>query len=240
MLSLGANLAACGKCGDKGGGEAEEEAAAEVTQASPIEGASTIVDLKLPTEPEPGEPDADGKEEVLNALLALEIPEMSKSRASRNGDTVTLQFDHIKANDSGSIGTIEVTAGFCAGCQPTDAGVAEEDRMKRTKEELGEVHAENPDMVIEFGELELAPERMGSKVYRKSFAIKEEARAAVHTLSVEFYEANRMIRLMAYPRTGFPSDAAAFEAQYTRAELEADIKAVFAGAMPVVWPPTKL
>jgi hypothetical protein len=234
----GLQLQACGRCGDDAaGGEAPEAA-----MASPVDGAaSTTPKVGEPEAVPAGVPDEDGREALLKALLELEVPGMSRSRATRNGDLVTLQFDTTAANASGNYGTVEVVAGFCVGCT-SNAPAAEEveARIASLKEELGEPHSANPDLRIELGELELAPARMGATTYRKSFIANDDTRATVHTLATEYLDANRVVRLFGYPRTGTPETLADFEAQYTRAELDADQKRVFAAVSAVLWPSTKL
>jgi hypothetical protein len=228
----------CGKCGDTPTERQSEVATATPdTPAAAAPGAATATDVAPAARPEPEGIDAAARDRILTALLALEVPDMGRSRAQRNNDTVLLQFDRLKANDSGNIGTVEVSAGFCVGCAP-DAKIDESARREQIKTELGDLHAGNPDLVIEFGEFELAPERKGQQVYRRSFVIKDEARVAVHTLGVDFFEADRVVRLLAYPRTGFPDSAEAFDKQYTRADLEADLKRVFVAIWPVLWPQT--
>lgn len=225
----------CGKCGSE-----TAEHAAEVTTATPAVSAITAdgaAAVEPAVKPQPEGLDAEAREKILTGLLALEVSGTGRSRATRNADMVALQFDNSAANASGNIGTVEASAGFCVGCGP-DTTMDADGMRARIKAELGEIHAENPSLTIELGDFELAPERSGKLVYRRSFVVKDDARASVHTFGVDYFEADRVVRLLAYPRTGFPDSAEAFDKQYSRPELEADVKRVFAAIMPVLWPQT--
>jgi len=193
--------------------------------SEPLDGASTDA--------------AEVTEEVrlMQALGALEVPGMTRVRSQVQNDHVTLQFATATPNAKGNTATIEVTIGLCSGCvAPTKAEVAE--RKDQSLAQLGELHAKNPGLVFEVdAELELMPQRKAAATYVRSFVDDGVTRAAMHTLEVTFIGSDKSLRLLAYPRSGFPQTQAELAEAFTKDELVHAVKAVFAAAAAIIWPP---
>ncbi len=181
------------------------------------------------------DPEAAARAKVLAALAALELEGLARARGEVGAQVTLLQFDDKAANAKGQTGTVELSAGFCAGCAPVERASFEARRAELTRQ-LGDVHAKNPGLVLDIVDLELMPEKSGVAIYTRSFVVDGEARALVHTLEVQFVDNGRSVHLTAYPRSGIPATAEALAENYTRAELEALVRKVFAGVSSVLWP----
>lgn len=182
-------------------------------------------------------PDGEGDERAqkLEALSRLEVPKMTRSRATLQRDLVTLAFD-TAPNAKGMTASVELTVSVCADC--TTPAVAEiEGRKDFYLQQIGELHAKNPGLVFEVKSLDLLPARPATTVYVMSYVDDGQTRAFVHTLEAQFADNGFAFRFQAYPRSGFPQSAAELSDSFSRAELEAATSAIFEAASKVLWPP---
>ena len=240
VLTIAFILTACGKSQpvvtpDTGSGSPGDDATAAVVHAD--------ADPQSPVDAPDGAVDAtDDAGEVaeelrlMQRLGALEVPGMARVRSQVHNDHVTLQFETAAPNAKGNTATIEVTIGLCAGCvAPTKVEV--EDRKAQSLAQLGELHAKNPGLVFELDPaLELMPQRNALATYVRSFVDDGVTRAAMHTLEVTYIGFDKSVRLLAYPRSGFPQSQAELAEAFSKEELVAAVKAVFAGAAAILWP----
>lgn len=181
------------------------------------------------------DPEAAARAKVLAGLAALEIDGLTRGRGEAGAQVALLQFDEKAPNAKGQSGTVELSAGFCAGCAPLERATFEA-RRDELRKQLGDMHAKNPALVLDIADFELMPERKGVAIYTRSFVVDGEARALVHTLEVQFVDNGRVVHLTAYPRSGIPASAADLAQNYTRAELEALVRKVFGAVAKVLWP----
>lgn len=172
----------------------------------------------------------------LQALSKLEVTGMTRSRGTVQRELVTLAFD-TAPNAKGNVGAVELTVAACDPCStPTVAET--EGRKDMLLQQLGELHAKNPDLVFAVNALELAPARTGTATYARSYVDDGTTRASVHTLEVQFADNGFAFRFQAYPRGGFPTSGEELASAFSQAELEAAVQRVFVAASAVLWPPS--
>lgn len=187
----------------------------------------------------PSDASADGEvaEELrlMQRLGALEVPGMTKGASQVHNDYVTLQFATATPNAKGNTASIEATIGFCAGCLAATKAEIEQ-RKEQSLAQLGDLHAKNPSLVFTQEDLELMPQRVGLATYVRSFVDDGTTRAAMHTLEVTFIGSDKSLRFLVYPRSNFPQSQAEMVEAFSKEDMVAAVKSVFAAAAKILWP----
>lgn len=229
MIVVGFVLAACGKsAGAPDAGPTPQTSAAPTT----IEDVAAPVDEVAVPAPEVGG-DKDPTTLALERVAALAVPGMAQARSQLQSDHVTVVFD-TAPNAKGNGATVEMTLSACRDCAVPALQDVEAQR-EQILAGLGELHAKSADLVFDIAALELLPQRTGVAVYTRSFVADGITRATLHTLDVSFGENGFVFRFQAYPRSAMPATADEHASGFTRAELEAAVKAVFSAANAAVY-----
>ena len=179
--------------------------------------------------------DASPDKALMERLAVLEVPGMTRVRGDAQPDHVTLQFTTNTPNAKGNTATIEVTIGRCAGCALPPLA-ERETRKDQSLAQLGELHAKNPKLVFALEDIELAPQRSAAATYVRSFVDDGVTRAAMHTLEVVFIGNEMNLRMMAYPRTPFPTTQAEVDEAFAKDELIAATREIYKAAAAILWP----
>lgn len=249
VLSVGFGISVLGSCGKsqppasdaapsgpttggetaKGGDDAGVAAVADAGTAP-----AGVADAAGATAEDAAEDPAKARLELLSQL---EIAGLTRSRSQLQNETVMLQFDSAP-NAKGNVGSVELTVSACRDCA---APVLKdfEARREQIQQQLGELHAKSPGLVLEIKDFELMAQRSGVQIYSRSFIDDGTTRASVHMLEVNFVENGFAFRFHAYPRSGFPASADELAAAFTREELEALVRTTFKAASEVLWPPVE-
>lgn len=243
VLAIALFLVACGKgepaAPDAGATTREEDATLPgvlTDAAEPKAAGDAAVDLAADALGNDDAAEVAEELKLMQRLGALEVPGMTRVRSQVQNDHVTLQFATTAPNAKGNTASIEVTIGLCAGCVPPTRAELE-DRKTQGLAQLGDLHAKSPTLVFELDpELELLPQRKALATYVRSFVDDGVTRAAMHTLEVTFIGSDKSVRLLAYPRSGFPQSQAELSEAFSKDELVAATKAVFAAAAAILWP----
>ncbi len=166
----------------------------------------------------------------LAALTTRDVPGFTRTSQRSGPGNVVTTFEAATLNAQGYRLLAHVLLEHCAFCaKPDVAAWRANPNLQRT---LPAVHLENPALVFEVDGLDLAG-RTGIAVYKESFVVTTTAsgttRAAAHGLQVWFNDGVHQVVIDVHGRgPALPDSLETLRASFSRAELEAAARAVFA------------
>jgi hypothetical protein len=236
-LLIAVMLLGCGRPGSPQPASAQDTSA----RATPDDAAATAGpddDARAADAAMDGQQDAGGvadegdrRRRLLAALAALDVFGFKRESSQVAAEYTALRMSSMTPNAHGVGAFVEATFAFCSGCGEPVALPLDE-----RKAQLGKLHSDNPNLVLDLEDLALTPERRGKVVYVRSYVDDGETRAAIHTLEASYVGDGMSVRLFAYPQGGFPTSERELAEAFGKDELLAAVRAIFVAAERVLWP----
>lgn len=115
-------------------------------------------------------------------------------------------------------------------CNDFDPNNLTEQEVDNLKSSLSRNAIENPDLIFEFGEVELAPGQTGFFTYARSLIIDGPSKSAANRYTASFNDGTNSFTVLVTARgAGVPDTEEALAAELDQAKGEAEAKKVFAG-----------
>lgn len=220
-------------CGEKQEGEKQDGEKKEKKEKKDEEKKETVKEDGPPTAPT-APPKPTFTDDQLKALATLDIPGFKRTRdgSMAMGNVAPLYVTEEK-NEQGAAVEVMTAVGNCVMCVENTAAKFAEDR-DTTPERMwmSKAMLENPDLVWEFGELDVD----GRKVvtvhilsYVENKTDMGTSRSGSHQFSVHWNDGGRQVRAMASGKGVFPKSLEELTTKITEEELKAAAITVFKG-----------
>jgi predicted small lipoprotein YifL len=217
-------------CGDKKDGDKKDEKKEEKKEEKKVEKDEALDDgpPKGPKAP----PKPSFTDDQLKAFAVMDVPGFKRTMdgTTAMGNVAPLYVSEAK-NENGAAVEVMTAVGNCVMCVENTAAKFAEDRdstperMWMSKAMLG-----NPDLVWEFGELEVDGRKLVT-VHILSYVENKTdmgtSRSGTHQFSVHWNDGGRQIRAMASGKSVFPKSLEELKTKITEEELKAAALEVF-------------
>lgn len=183
--------------------------------------------------PEPAAPPKPSfSEDQLKAFAVMDVPGFKRSMDGQiaMGNVAPMYVSEAK-NEQGAKIEVMTAVGNCVMCVENTAAKFAEDRDKTPERMwMSKAMLENPDLVWEFGEMELDGRKLVT-VHILSYVENKTdmgtSRSGTHQFSVHWNDGGRQIRAMASGKSVFPKSLEELQTKITEEELKAGALEVF-------------
>ncbi len=220
-------LTACGdkKADEKKEGEKKEEKAEKKEEKKEAK--------KDEAPPEPvAPPKPSFSDDQLKAAAVMDVPGFKRTMDGQIAmGNVAPMFVSEEKNEKGAKVEVMTAYGNCVVCVENTAAKFAEDRDKTPERMwMSKAMLENPDLVWEFGELEVDGRKLVT-VHILSYVENKTdmgtSRSGTHQFSIHWNDGGRQIRAMASGKSVFPKSLEELKTKITEEELKAGALEVF-------------